>query len=63
MMCTKYEDNLVKLKYKIIYEDEKIVIKTYPDRKVIYEGNTYDNNEVLKKVFQELHPYFDDYII
>jgi hypothetical protein len=63
MMCTKYEDNLVKLKYKITYEDEKIVIKTYPDRKVIYEGNTYDNNEVLKKVFQELHPYFDDYII
>lgn len=63
LMFTKLEDNIVKMKYKIVYENDVLTIKKYPERKIIYEGNTLDNNETLKKVFKELHPYFADYII
>ena len=63
LMFTRFEDNIVKMKYKIVYEDGVLTIRKYPEREIIYEGDTYDNNDTLRKVFQELHPYFAEYII
>ena len=63
LMFTRFEDNIVKMKYKVQYEDGNIVIRKYPERTLIYKGNTYDNNDTLISLFQELYPYFDDFII
>lgn len=63
IMYTIYQDGIVKLKYKLYYKDEKIIIKTYPSREEIYNGTSYDNNETFLRVKNELNKYFLDFII
>ena len=64
-MYTKLEDNIVKMKYKIEFDaiNNIIIIKEYPQRNIIYKGNTYDNDKTLQKVYQELRHFFDNFII
>ena len=49
-MYTKLEDNIVKMKYKIEFDaiNNIIIIKEYPQRNIIYKGNTYDNDKTLQ---------------
>ena len=65
LMYTKLEDNIVKMKYKIDFDtiNNVLIIKEYPQRNIIYKGNTYDKDKTLQKVFQELRHFFDDFII
>ena len=63
LMYTIYEDGIVKLKYKIYYKNEMIIIKSYPSRKQLYSGNGYDNNETFINIKNELNKYFLDFII
>ena len=63
IMYTVYEDEIVKLKYKIYYDDDNdISIKEYPEGNIIYKGNTYDNNEKYLNIKNSLNKYFLDFI-
>lgn len=63
IMYTRFEDGIVKLKYKLEIDDDEMIIKEYPHGDVIYRGNTYDNDPVLMKIKRELHMYFSDFMV
>jgi len=62
-MYTQMEDDMVKMKYKMYMENDKMCIKSYPEGNQIYSGNTYDSNEIYQKTIEEMKRYFDDYIM
>ena len=63
ILVTKMNNNNVELKYKINYKDNELCIKEYPGNNIIYNGNTYDNSEILTNIKNELRKYFLEYII
>ena len=63
ILITELDNNIVKLKYKIEIKDEEFNIKQYPEREIIYNGNTYDNNDILYDIKNKYRKYFADYII
>ncbi len=63
ILVTYTNNDMVKIKYKIQIKDEEFIIKKYPEKEIIYNGNTYDNNEVLYNIKDELKKYFSNYII
>ena len=63
IMYTQMEDDMVKMKYKMYMENDKMCIKSYPEGNQIYSGNTYDSNEIYQKTIEEMKRYFDDYIM
>ena len=63
MMYTIFEDDMVKLKYKIQFKHGKITIAKYPEKLIIYNGTTLENNKQYMSIIEELHPYFLDYMI
>lgn len=63
MLYTIFEDDIVKLKYKIQFENGKMVITKYPEKDIIYDGTTLENNKQYMSIIEELHPYFLDYMI
>jgi hypothetical protein len=62
-MFTKMENGIVKMKYKMYMEDQKIRIKSYPDGNEVYNGNTYEPNDVFHSIKHEMRPHFDDFMI
>ena len=62
-MFTRFEDNMVKMKYKVDIENDEMVIRKYPERDIIYQGLTLDNDPLYMDIIKELHPYFLDYVI
>ena len=63
LMFTRFEDNMVKMKYKVDIENDEMVIRKYPERDIIYQGLTLDNDPLYMDIIKELHPYFLDYVI
>jgi len=61
LMNTYYEDGLVKMKYKIELQDNKLIIYEYPEGNMICDG-TSEKNIQSNKILKKLHPYFSDYI-
>jgi len=63
IMFTRMENGIVKMKYKMYMEDQKIRIKSYPDGNELYNGNTYEPNDVFHSIKHEMRPHFDDFMI
>lgn len=63
LMYTVFEDNMVKMKYKVNVVNDEVVIKQYPDETILYQGNTYDNNPIYYDLKRILHRYFLDFMI
>ena len=51
------------MKYKVDIENDEMVIRKYPERDIIYQGLTLDNDPLYMDIIKELHPYFLDYVI
>ena len=60
-MKTYYQDGIVKLKYKLELQNNKILIYEYPSGNMIYDGIANNNTQYIN-IMKELHPYFLDYI-
>lgn len=63
LMYTKFEDNMVKMKYKVDIENNEVVIRKYPEKEIVYQGSTLDNVPHYMDIIKDLHPYFLDYIM
>ena len=61
IMKTYYQDGIVKLKYKLELQNNKILIYEYPSGNMIYDGIANNNTQYIN-IMKELHPYFLDYI-
>ena len=69
MLYTDYDfnDNMVKLHYKVFIDDEgNIVFKKYPEKEILFKGNIndiYKYPQIYNLLQENMNSHFDNYIV